>query len=1259
MLASPKHFQIIRRLGEGGMGVVYEAIDLERQNRVALKTLRSFTPEGLARFKREFRALQGLHHRNLVTLGELVSEDDRWFFTMELVEGVDFLEHVRPRNSGVRFSSQDALTSDALTENGASLPHDATLPSEHLRAALPVPEEPPALESPTFDEARLRAALIELTQGLAALHDAKKVHRDIKPSNIRVGTDSRVVLLDFGLVSEVAGPRVTNDSGAAGTPAYMAPEQASSRPVGPEADWYGVGVVLYEALTGRTPFAGSALEMLIHKQSKTPPPPSGIVSGIPQDLERLCLDLLSVDPRVRPTAEDVLQRLAPPTQPESSSMTVKALAQVAPFVGRRREMAQLELAFEAMTKGHAVVALAFGESGVGKTCLVRAFTDRLGHERGEVLVLHGRCHERESVPYKALDDVVDALTRRLVRLPDEAAAALLPMWPAALTQVFPVLRRVKVFARESDARQEASDPHELRRRAFAALRELLTRIALRQRTVIVVDDLQWADADSLSLLSELLRPPQTPPLLLIATARASTDASSVPEAPEALLAAIPGDVRPLPVTRLAPSEAHELATLLMASDDPGAAARAAAIAEDAAGHPLFIDELVRHANLVGTEASGLKLDEALWARIAQLEEHARRVLELVAVAAAPLTQETVTSASRMDPGEFTRAAAALRASHLVRTGGARGTDLIEPYHDRVREAVLARLDDEARRLRHENLAFALEGAKVADAESLATHWRGAGNTPRAERFAVAAAEQAAKALAFDRAARWYQEALELHPADDAQRRVIRGRLGDALSHAGRGALAAAEYQAAADGASSVDAINMRRRAAEELLQSGHFDHGLAVTEQVLHQVGLRLPASPMSALLQLLFWRVFLWFRGMRFTARDATQVPPSELTRIDTCYALGLGLSLTDHVYGALFNTRTLLLALRAGELTRIARATGFEIAFYAARGVRSWNKTESLMRMANGLVEKLDDPRVRAFSMGVFGTAHYLNGRYKRGLDLSDRSQHLLRHQVTGSAWEVATTQLFGINSLFFLGELRELCARVPRSLREALERGDLFATVNFRIGFANSAWLVIDDADGARKQAREAMENWSKRGFHIEHFYELVARVNIELYAGDSAAADAIVAERLPSYTRSLLGRVQTVRLAVAHARGRAALAGANDPMRLRLAEKMASEIEQEGAPWADGIALLLRAAVASRRGETAIAADILRDTLMRFDSADMALFAAVTRRRLGEITGGEKGRALVVAADMWMREQGVEKPARIAAMLAPGIGEDGCG
>src|SRR5215472_10519600 len=138
--AIAQRFHLLRCLGEGGMGVVYEAIDRERGTPVALKTLRHMTAEALAKLKREFRAMQDLHHPNLVSLGELVSEGDQCFFTMELVSGIEFLDHVRWRPA-----IEGAGTDFHISEGS-------------LQAAPTLTFDPAAPSAPLFDGVRLRSA---------------------------------------------------------------------------------------------------------------------------------------------------------------------------------------------------------------------------------------------------------------------------------------------------------------------------------------------------------------------------------------------------------------------------------------------------------------------------------------------------------------------------------------------------------------------------------------------------------------------------------------------------------------------------------------------------------------------------------------------------------------------------------------------------------------------------------------------------------------------------------------------------------------------------------------------------------------------------------------------------------------------------------------------------------------------------------------------------------------------------------------------
>src|SRR5262249_11704648 len=222
--------------------------------------------------------------------------------------------------------------------------------------------------------------------------------------NVLVTRQGRVVILDFGLAAEV-GPSGLHQSPLPyilGTVSYMAPEQAAGRPVSPASDWYSVGSILYQALTGRPPFLGRSFEVLRDKQRFEPPPPCEVVPGLPDDLNALSGDLLRTDPPARPTRRDVMRRLGSLTgEPELAVALPPSPHRPAPWVGRARELECLEVAFAEMCRGRTVACYIHGPSGIGKTALVRRFLDdRI--DRDEAIVLAGGSSEQESGPYTAL-----------------------------------------------------------------------------------------------------------------------------------------------------------------------------------------------------------------------------------------------------------------------------------------------------------------------------------------------------------------------------------------------------------------------------------------------------------------------------------------------------------------------------------------------------------------------------------------------------------------------------------------------------------------------------------------------------------------------------------------------------------------------------------------------------------------------------------------------------------------------------------------
>jgi hypothetical protein len=287
----------------------------------------------------------------------------------------------------------------------------------------------------------------------------------------------------------------------------------------------------------------------------------------------------------------------------------------------------------------------------------------------------------------------------------------------------------------------------------------------------------------------------------------------------------------------------------------------------------------------------------------------------------------------------------------------------------------------------------------------------------------------------------------------------------------------------------------------------------------------------------------------------------------------------------------------------------------------------------------------------------AAYLEGRWKIGLELTDRAGEVLRDQCTGAAWEINTARCFSLWSLTRMGEFAELGERWPELIREGRDRGNNYIGVNAMTYMMCMLKLREGDVVGAGTALGHIMAQWTYKGCHVQHNEGTAAEVEVELYRGEAATAWDRIDRYWPRLESSLLLRVQIIRIVMGHLRARCALAAAASSAvprsLLRLAGREVRHLRSERTPYAEAMALLIHAGIAMQRGDDDVAAEQLENAVARFDAVDIPLYAATARRRLGETLGGGKGQELVAKADAWMTSQGIREPARMAAVFAPGF------
>jgi tetratricopeptide (TPR) repeat protein len=472
-------YHVLGKIGVGGMGEVYRAKDTRLGRYVALKllgegVLRNATARD--RFFREAHTASALNHPNIITIHDIGEAEAGYFIAMELVEG-----------ETVRTLLRGATTVDQLIAIGS-----------------------------------------QVAKALAAAHSSGIVHRDIKPENIMIRPDGYVKVLDFGLARSVENAgnasvavtagTVTQAGFVLGTVPYMSPEQVKGDPLTPTSDIFSLGIVLYEFATRVHPFASAShLSIAASILSHAPIPPARLNPELPAAIGELLVEMLDKNPQRRPTAAAVALRLTSLGSARTDAPSM-ASGRALPLVGREQQLRELESSFRTVVAEGGMLHSITAEGGYGKTTLVDHFL-RTVCEREQCLVARGRCSERLAGT-EAFLPLLEAL-EGMVHDPgaDDVARTLRLLAPDWYAEVRPSSTGLKA------ANTGRTGSWEQMKRQLNALFRELTRT---RPLVLFLDDVHWADASTLDLMTYVADRFDSLRLLLLMAYRPGEAANNAP-----------------------------------------------------------------------------------------------------------------------------------------------------------------------------------------------------------------------------------------------------------------------------------------------------------------------------------------------------------------------------------------------------------------------------------------------------------------------------------------------------------------------------------------------------------------------------------------------------------------------------------------------------------------------------------------------------------------------------------------------------------
>jgi tetratricopeptide (TPR) repeat protein/tRNA A-37 threonylcarbamoyl transferase component Bud32 len=733
----------LKKLGEGGKGVVYKARDTALNRVVAIKLLKSavLTEETYSRFMLEAQAVAKLNHPNIVTIHDIGKEDGKQFFVLEFVDGMSLRE---------------------------------------LMGTYP--------EGKCDIQTVLRIG-IDVCNALQYAHSQGVLHRDVKPENILITQEGTAKLMDFGLAKMLGQPSITQEGVIVGTVAYVAPEIALGKGADARSDLYSLGAVLYEAVTGRPPFLGEdPIKIIFSHIHDNPVSLNKLNPKVPQALAECVMKLLEKEPTkryqnaadllnvLREIAEGFLREVYVPSHKPSFVVPPPRPSAVreTQLIDRVEEMNLLRETVDRAVRREGGLVFLYGEAGIGKTRLTREL-GAYARLRG-MQVLYGRCpalFRMDGVPpYVLWNEVIKDYLQ--VCTPEQLYRVI-GFYPSEVCKLVPEIKQKLGTIPQS----LPISPEQERDRLFEAVSQFMINLSKETPLLIILDDLQWTDQSSLLLLHYLARGVYREPLLLLGAYRDTDIDERHPLSPVLTELNRERLLQSAQLKRMSFNDVLEMLKQILEQDDvPREFCEL--VYERTRGNPFFVEEVIKslkEEEVIFREENRWKIKEVskiefpktvksvIKARISRLDDECQNVLTLASFVGNDFSFEALCGVTGFGEDKLLELMEKLLKTGLVKERVIRGEDMYCFADVIVRDVV----HEEVSHLRHKKLHSAVGNAlekayaKKIDEHlgELAYHFLEGGDKDKALDYFLKAAERAQKVHAPNEAFSYIQHALEL------------------------------------------------------------------------------------------------------------------------------------------------------------------------------------------------------------------------------------------------------------------------------------------------------------------------------------------------------------------------------------------------------------------------------------------------------------------------------------------------------------------